>query len=733
MSSLSSDLSLFALSQSLQLHTGAVRTVDTYGDLLLSGGLDSAVYLYNNTQGPYEVVQSFEYHDNYVYCAKFCSDGARIVSGSMDCKAIVCSIQGDLLTCITGHEKTVNYVQELGGTLMTGSWDASAKLWDLATSTCLRTLTAENHSHGVTGLLTDSMVFTGSQSGYLNFWSKDGELIRSVKAHNDMIRDVICTDNGILTCSNDCTIQLWSLDGRPISTYVGHSGFVFAIAASPTGEIASGSDDRSARVWRDSACIDTVPHTNTVWDLTFNGAGDLITGGADCFIRVFTRDGSRAVSADDLTTYGRECEAASSSHQVGLDMKDVPGIDQLPFKQGKKDGEVAVFNNNGIPEAYLWHASTQHWERAGEICGVSGASNKKTYGGDYFFPAGEYEYIFDVDMGDGLPRKLPYNNTDNTLLTAEKFCARESVNRDNVQAIMKFLQTNAKPVGLLAPATAAAPQTFFKHFPIQQGMLFETLNISPIVNKIKELGSDPALVTLTQGEHGLTDKDRAQLDRFSVLFATASAVRTSEMHFKDIELLEKLLKWPETMIFPVLDLFRLTFLHQSSSAFFRGADLGSSIVNRITTATVGCPVAAGVITGLRALSNIFGNHAYAMAARRQFVLDQLAKFLDHDNKTVRLAWSSLMFNYSVQFCSKDDEEGRVQAISALCEVVSNEQEVDVLERALLTIGNLLVGGGKKPDIINLARELGLGDSLTARPLQGKLAEIKQELLSLLLS
>lgn len=205
------------------------------------------------------------------------------------------------------------------------------------------------------------------------------------------------------------------------------------------------------------------------------------------------------------------------------------------------------------------------------------------------------------------------------------------------------------------------------------------------------------------------------------------------MHFKDLELLDKLLKWPDNLIFPVLDLYRITLLHHGSSSFFRGADLGANLINRLTTATQSCPVAAGIITGLRALVNVFFSQAYAMASRRQFVLDHVATFLDHANKTIRLTWAALIYNYSVQFISKEDEEGRVQAISALCEVVSNEQETEVLERVMVTIGNLLVGGGKKPEIISLACELGLADTLKGRQLTGKANEIKNELVAVLLS
>jgi phospholipase A-2-activating protein len=59
------------------------------------------------------------------------------------------------------------------------------------------------------------------------------------------------------------------------------------------------------------------------------------------------------------------------------------------------------------------------------------------------FPAGEYDHIFDVDIGDGMNRKLPFNNGANIIEASDKFLAREQIGRDNSEAIHQFLRTNA--------------------------------------------------------------------------------------------------------------------------------------------------------------------------------------------------------------------------------------------------------------------------------------------------
>ena len=61
------------------------------------------------------------------------------------------------------------------------------------------------------------------------------------------------------------------------------------------------------------------------------------------------------------------------------------------------------------------------------------------------FEAGEYDHIFDVELGDNVMRKLPYNNGGNPMLSAEKFCVREGLSRANVEQIRNFINQHSQP------------------------------------------------------------------------------------------------------------------------------------------------------------------------------------------------------------------------------------------------------------------------------------------------
>lgn len=69
-----------------------------------------------------------------------------------------------------------------------------------------------------------------------------------------------------------------------------------------------------------------------------------------------------------------------------------------------------------------------------------GGSKKKHFAGDQYFPAGEYDYVFDVDDDSGVPKLIPVNDGDNHLDVAERFCKREGYSKSYLGQVMNFLK-----------------------------------------------------------------------------------------------------------------------------------------------------------------------------------------------------------------------------------------------------------------------------------------------------
>ena len=74
---------------------------------------------------------------------------------------------------------------------ISGSWDTTARIWDINKQVSLYVL--PDHAYAVTVLaLPNETYVTGSQDKNLNFWDKNGKKISSVNnAHDDIIRSII--------------------------------------------------------------------------------------------------------------------------------------------------------------------------------------------------------------------------------------------------------------------------------------------------------------------------------------------------------------------------------------------------------------------------------------------------------------------------------------------------------------------------------------------------------------
>lgn len=124
-------------------------------------------------------------------------------------------------------------------------------------------------------------------------------------------------------------------------------------------------------------------------------------------------------------------------------MKTLPSVDKMRAMKGQKDGEIRVFKNGSSAEAYCWKDGK--WEKIGDVMNPTATidANGKEYEGDRMFPAGNYDHVFEVDLGDGVLRLLPYDNGSNPLVAADKFILREGLHKAYCEQITQFIKTNS--------------------------------------------------------------------------------------------------------------------------------------------------------------------------------------------------------------------------------------------------------------------------------------------------
>jgi len=345
---------------------------------------------------------------------------------------------------------------------------------------------------------------------------------------------------------------------------------------------------------------------------------------------------------------------------------------------------------------------------------------KRQYEGDRYFEAGEYDYVFDVEIGEGSGyKKLPYRRGENPLLVAEKFCVRENIGKSAVDQVAGFIRQNtgqgtplqqqyaqgggggAAPKA--APSAPAAPKAAAptapggaksKHFPIHDILTFQfqaAKVIDPLFKKLKELDAE-----LPEGtEYKLDANDHIYFQEMIARFKNPNFLkqefRRCEMHI----IFEKFIRWEASKAFPVMDLWRIMALHPKSADLHKASDDGWQYIAHALFVMKQDINGPGCMLGCRYLSNLFVNptNKSVMIRRCPQVLDALSDLAGSTNKNVRAGAATVLVNYAVSFRDSHKEgtlDDRLQLLSLGAEFLQNENDPESCYRLFAALGTLLL-------------------------------------------
>jgi WD40 repeat protein len=184
----------------------------------------------------------------------FSPDNKYILTGSGDATARLWDLKGNLIKAFIGHSGYVNSVafSPDGGTILTSSTDRSARIWAL-NGKVIHDFKGHNMSVNAAVFSHDGKeILTGSGDGYVRIWDLEGNLIQVFKRNNASVRTVTFSPDGqyILTGSDDSTAILWNLKGQLLKVLDKHRDVVNTVAFSPDGQkILTGSSDKTAILW----------------------------------------------------------------------------------------------------------------------------------------------------------------------------------------------------------------------------------------------------------------------------------------------------------------------------------------------------------------------------------------------------------------------------------------------------------------------------------------------------
>jgi len=173
-------------------------------------------------------------HTNGVMCLQF--DHQTLITGSYDATVKVWDIKtGKEIRTLVGHSQGIRCLQFDEAKLITGSLDKTIKVWNWRTGEMIRTLTG--HSQGVIGLhMADKLLASGSSDNTIVVHDFNHYQRTTLRGHTDWVNAVRIDlpSRTLFSASDDMTVKLWDLDThRCIRTYEGHVGQVQQVLPLP--------------------------------------------------------------------------------------------------------------------------------------------------------------------------------------------------------------------------------------------------------------------------------------------------------------------------------------------------------------------------------------------------------------------------------------------------------------------------------------------------------------------
>ena len=203
------------------------------------------------------------------------------------------------LLTLSGHGDIVRCVAATpdGGTIISGSWDHTLRIWDNRTGACRRILSGHaGFVEGVAVTPDGATAVSGSDDHTLKVWDLvTGTCRATLTGHDALVRSVAITPDGqtAVSASDDFTIRIWDLrTGTCRRVLTGHERWVYCVAvADDAVTIVSGAADKTIRIWNGltGECRRTLTgHTETVRCIALAADGKtIVTGSSDFTVRVW--------------------------------------------------------------------------------------------------------------------------------------------------------------------------------------------------------------------------------------------------------------------------------------------------------------------------------------------------------------------------------------------------------------------------------------------------------------
>ncbi|XP_065157795.1 small ribosomal subunit protein RACK1 [Atheta coriaria] len=212
-----------------------------------------------------------------------------ILSASRDKTLIVWKLTRDEtqygvpLKRLYGHSHFISDVvlSSDGNYALSGSWDKTLRLWDLAAGKTTRRF--EDHTKDVLSVafsVDNRQIVSGSRDKTIKLWNTLAECKYTIQddGHSDWVSCVRFSPNHsnpiIVSAGWDRMVKVWNLTNCRLKiNHSGHTGYLNTVTVSPDGSLcASGGKDCKAMLWdlNDGKHLHTLDHNDIISALCFS-------------------------------------------------------------------------------------------------------------------------------------------------------------------------------------------------------------------------------------------------------------------------------------------------------------------------------------------------------------------------------------------------------------------------------------------------------------------------------